>query len=135
MIARNLHRLKVEKTSANLTPFAGLPLLTELAHSTGTIKRLASISGLWKRRSEYSSSDYILSLAVTLAAGGDTLDDTRLLRGDTALRSLALPALPCANTLGDFLRRFDNRSLYRLSETVTKQALLNIKPDQDITLD
>jgi hypothetical protein len=135
MIARNLHRLKVEKTSANLTSFAGLPLLTELAHSTGTIKQLDAIPGLWKRRSEYSTSDYIIGLAITLAAGGDTLDDTRLLRGDAALRFLALPSLPCANTLGDFLRRFDNRSLYRLSEIVAEQAVLNIKPDQDITLD
>lgn len=135
MIARNLHRLKVEKTSANLTSFAGIPLLTELAHSTGTINRLDAIPGLWKRRSEYTNSDYILGLAVTLAAGGETLDDTRLLRGDTALRSLALPSLPCANTIGEFLRRFNNRGIYRLGEVVSAQALLNLQPGQDLTLD
>jgi hypothetical protein len=135
MIARNLHRLKVEKTSANLTSFAGLPLLTELAHSTGTIERLDAIPGLWKRRGDYSTSDYILGLAATLAVGGETLDDTRLLRGDAALRSLALPSIPCANTLGDFLRRFGNRSLYRLGEAVAAQALLNLRPGQEVTLD
>ena len=135
MIARNLHRLKVEKTSASVTSFAGIPLLTELAHSTGAIKRLDAIDGLWRRKSEYSTSDYIIGLAMTLAAGGDTLDDTRLLRGDAALCSLALSDLPCANTLGEFLRRFDNRSLYRLGEVATAQAFCNVKLGQDITLD
>lgn len=135
MIARNLHRLKVEKTSASVTSFAGIPLLTELAHATGAIKRLDAIPGLWRRKSEYTTSDYMIGLAMTLAAGGETLDDTRLLRGDTALCSLALPALPAANTLGDFLRRFDNRSLYRLGEVVAAQALCNVKPGQDLTLD
>ncbi|MFA7008602.1 MAG: IS1380 family transposase [Elusimicrobiales bacterium] len=135
MIARNLHRLKVEKTSASVTSFAGIPLLTELAHSTGTIKRLDAIGGLWRRKSEYRTSDYIIGLAMTLAAGGETLDDTRLLRGDAALCSLALPDLPCANTIGEFLRRFDNRSLYRFSEVVTVQGLCNMAPGQDLTLD
>ena len=135
MIARNLHRLKVEKTSASVTSFAGIPLLTELAHSTGAINRLDAIGGLWRRKSEYSTSDYIIGLAMTLAAGGETLDDTRLLRGDAALCSLALPDLPCANTLGEFLRRFDNRSLYRFGEIVTSQALYNLTPGQNITVD
>lgn len=135
MIARNLHRLKVEKTSVSVTSFAGIPLLTELAHSTGAIKRLNAIDGIWRRKSEYSTSDYIIGLAMTLAAGGDTLDDTRLLRSDAALCSLALPSLPCANTLGEFLRRFGNHSLYRFSEIVTAQALCNVMPGQDITVD
>ena len=135
MIARNLHRLKVEKTSASVTAFAGLPLLTELAHTTGAIKRLDAIDGLWQRKSEYSTSDYIMGLAMTLAAGGETLDDTRLLRADAALCSLALPTLPAANTLGEFLRRFGNRSLYQLGEVVTAQALCNVRSGQDLTLD
>ena len=125
----------MEKTYASVTSFAGLPLLTELAHATGAIKRLDAIDGLWQRKSEYSTSDYIIGLAMTLAAGGETLDDTRLLRADAALCSLALPALPAANTLGEFLRRFGNRSLYQLGEVVTAQALCNVRPGQDLTLD
>lgn len=135
MIAQNLHRLKVEKSSQNLTSFAGLPLIAELAHQTGLIKRLDSIPGLWQRESCYSTSDYVMGLAMTLIAGGEGLDDTRLLRSDPGLGQLTFPALPASNTLGDFLRRFGNRSLHRLGETVSAQALKNLVSGQTVTLD
>ncbi|MFH1619529.1 MAG: IS1380 family transposase [bacterium] len=135
MIAQNPHSLKVEKTPVSLTSFAGLPLLTELAHSTGLIKNLDAIPGIWRRNGAYSTSDYVMELMLTLASGGETLEDTRILRGDVGLQQLCLPELPAANSLGDFLGRFDNRSIYRLSEATAQQALLNIRPAQPLTLD
>lgn len=119
----------------SLTSFAGLPLLTELAHSTGLIKQLDSIPGIWQRNKSYSTSDYIMELALTLISGGKTLEDVRILRSDPGLSQLCLPELPAANSLGDFLRRFKHRSIYRLSEAVTRQALLNIEPGKALTLD
>jgi len=135
MIAQNLHRLKVEKTSHHLTSFAGLPLLAELAHQTGLIKRLDAIPGLWQRDGRYGTADYVLGLAMTLIAGGEGLDDTRLLRSDPGLSQLTFPAMPAANTFGEFLRRFGHRSLYRLAEAVAEQALRNVNVNGALTLD
>lgn len=136
MILQNGHRWKVEKSKrVSTTSFAGLPLLTELAHHTGLVKALDRLPGLWKRRGTYSTSEYILGLALTLTAGGEGLDDTRVLVGDEGLAQLALPGIPAANSLGEFLRRFSNRSLLRLSEIVTRQAVACIKPGQTVTLD
>ncbi|MFH2202068.1 MAG: IS1380 family transposase [Elusimicrobiota bacterium] len=135
MIAQIGSGLKVEKSSHHLTSFAGLPLLTELAHRTGIVERLESLPGLWKRKREMSSADYILGLALTLIAGGEGLDDIRMLRADAGLRQLSLPGLPAANSLGRFLKRFTHRSLHRLGEIVTSAALLSADLSKTLTLD
>lgn len=135
MIARNLHRLKVEKSKATTTSFAGLPLLTELAHQTGLIKKLDAIPGLWQRRGEYATSDYVIGLAMTLIAGGEGLDDTRILRTDPGLGQLVFASLPAANSWGDFLRRFGHRSLHHLGKVVSREALLNCSGYRTLTLD
>src|ERR1041384_6670081 len=100
MIKRNLHRLKVEKTTQQLTSFAGIPLLAELAHQIGLIEDLNKIHGLWERQSEYETADYVMSLALTLAAGGEGLDDVRQLQGDGGLKAMGMSDIPASNSLG-----------------------------------
>ncbi len=135
MIARNLHRLKVEKGSFQTTSYAGLPLLTEMAHQTGLVKKLDTIPYLWQRHGGYATSDYVLGLALTLIAGGEGLDDTRLLRCDPGLKQMALSKMPAANSFGEFLRRFGQRSVFKLGEAVTSEAVRHLKPGQCVTLD
>lgn len=135
MIARNLHRLKVEKGSLQTTSYAGLPLLTELAHQAGIVKQLDAIEGLWERHGDYSTADYVLGLALTLSAGGEGLDDTRLLRNDPGLRQLALTNVPAANSFGRFLQRFSRGSIYQLGEIVAGQAVHGLKRGEVVTLD
>jgi hypothetical protein len=135
MIAQNRHRLKVEKSSHRLTSFAGLPLLTELAHQTGLIKDLDSTPEIWERHRQYSTSDYVMGLAMTLVAGGESLDDTRILRADPGLEQMAFAHMPAANSAGDFLRRFSHRSLHHLGKIVSRQALRNCAGFKALTLD
>jgi len=136
MILQNGHRLKVEKSKeVVLTSFAGLPLLTELAHHTGLIKSLDKLPGLWKRQGTYASSDYIMGLALTLATGGEGLDDTRVLARDKGLAQLALPGIPAANSFGEFLRRFTKGSVHRFGSIVSRQATGSLKPGHVITVD
>lgn len=136
MILQNSHRWKVEKSKKRVTTsYAGLPLLTELAHQTGLIKDLDSIPHLWQRAGTYTTSDYLLGLALTLTAGGDGLDDTRMLAADPGLGQLVFPAMPRPNSTGEFLRRFTQRSLFKLGEIVTTHAARSIKPGQTVTLD
>lgn len=122
MIARKSRRWKVEKTARTVTSFAGLPLLSELAQHTGLTGDLDHIPGLWEREGRYRTSDYVLGLATTLIAGGEGLDDTRLLREDPGIKELVLPAVPAPNSLGDFLRRFDHRGIHRLGGVNARQV-------------
>lgn len=136
MILQNGHRWKVEKSQqVVMTSFAGLPLLTELAHQAGIVDELNSIPYLWQRAGTYTTSDYILGLALTLMAGGDGLDDTRILAGDEGFSRLVLPGMPKPNSFGGFLRRFGDRSVLRLGEVATRLATRSLKPGQTVTLD
>jgi hypothetical protein len=54
----------------------------------------------------YDSSAYVLPLVLMLAGGGRTLEDLRVLRHDTGLRSLLqLDDMPSSDAAGDWLRR------------------------------
>jgi hypothetical protein len=76
-----------------------------------------------------------MGLALTLATGGEGLDDTRVLAGDQGLAQLALPGVPAANSFGEFLRRFTQRTVHRFGDIVSRQSLSGLKPGQAITLD
>ena len=122
MIAQLGHGWKVEKSAERLTSFAGMPLLTELAQRSKLIKDLDGVPGLWERMGRYRTSDYVMSLALTLVAGGEGLEDTRLLRGDAGLQGWLWKDLPAPNSLGDFLRRFGHMELGRLGRVNARQV-------------
>ena len=100
------HGWKVEKSAERITSFAGLPLLTELAHRSQLIKDLDALPGSWERHGRYATSDYVLSLALTLIAGGEGLEDARL----------------APNSLGDFPRRFGHMTISRLKRVNARQV-------------
>lgn len=122
MIAQLGHGWKVEKSAERITSFAGLPLLTELAHRSKLVKDLDALPGLWERAGRYRTSDYVLSLALTLIAGGEGLEDTRLLREDAGLQGWLWKDLPAPNSQGDFLRRFGRMTLSRLGRVNGRQV-------------
>lgn len=137
MIAQLGHGWKVEKSAERITSFAGMPLLTELAHRSKLVKDLDGLPGLWERTGRYRTSDYVLSLGLTLIAGGEGLEDTRLLREDAGLQGWLWKDLPAPNRLGDFLRRFGQRTLSRLGRVNAKQVrrLLSRGGHGRVTLD
>src|ERR1039457_2955404 len=54
----------------------------------------------------YDPSAHVLPLVLMLAGGGRTLEDLRVLRNDTGLRSLLqLDDMPSSDATGDWLRR------------------------------
>jgi hypothetical protein len=105
-----------------MTSFAGLPLLTELAHRSKLIRDLDAISGIWERQGKYQTSDYVMSLALTLISGGESLEDTRLLREDGGLQGWLWENLPAPNSLGDFLRRHGHRTISRMGRVNARQV-------------
>jgi hypothetical protein len=137
MIAQLGHSWKVEKSTERMTSFAGLPLLTELAHRSKLIRDLDAVAGIWERQGKYRTSDYVMSLALTLIAGGESLEDTRLLREDGGLQGWLWENLPAPNSLGDFLRRFGHRTISRMGRVNARQVrrLLAQKKTGRVTLD
>lgn len=137
MLRTSFPNLKIAKTSLPLTSFAGLPLLVELAHHLGVWEAVNQIPGLQERERVHRPADYLISLVLTLAAGGDALDDADLLRGDPGLNQILGGPLAAPNSLGPFLRKFDRSALYRLSLLSSALALesLHRKNFPEITLD
>lgn len=122
MIAQLGHGWKVEKSTNRLTAFAGLPLLTELARQSKLIRDLDTVTGLWEREGKYRTSDYVLGLGLTLIAGGEGLDDTRLLRDDAGLDGWLWENLPAPNSQGEFLRRFGHQTICRMGRVNARQV-------------
>jgi hypothetical protein len=137
MLRTSFPNLKIAKTSLPLTSFSGLPLLVELAHQWGLWESVNDIPGLQERERIHRPADYMISLVLMLAAGGNALDDVDVLRGDPGLRQILGGPLAAPNSLGPFLRKFDRSALYRLSLLSSALALesLRRKNLSEVTLD
>jgi Transposase DDE domain group 1 len=97
--------VQVVASTQQLTSYAGLVLVRELAGRLGVDELLDRVT-VKKRRRGYSPAQAILGLCETLIAGGECLDDVALLRGDSGQELLRGHGLPEPTTLGRFLRRF-----------------------------
>lgn len=142
LLGRHLERVKYEQSAQRLTSFAGLAFLAEVADHLGVGRLINDIPGLSERHRRYTPADYALSLILTLAAGGDTLDEVNLLRHDPGLTDIFGGPLAAPNSLGEFLRRFDRSALFRLSQVgsflarqvIERQRLKELTLDIDATL-
>lgn len=114
MLIKNLDKFKVTTTKESLTSFAGLPLLWGMGRSLGLEEKLNGLK-IKERERGYKPAETIFTLMGLLQAGGVALDDVSLLKGDEGLKEL-MGEIPAANTLGEFLRRFGNRTIYGLGK-------------------
>jgi hypothetical protein len=89
-----------------MTAHAGLVLVRELASRLGVGELLDRLT-VKRRRRGFSPAESVMAIVETLVAGGDCLDDSKLLRADRAQERLRGHGLPVATTLGRFLRRFN----------------------------
>lgn len=99
-------RVEVRRSSQEITGHAGLVLVRELAAQLGVQELLDRLT-VKRRRRGFSPAQAATAIVETLAAGGDCLEDSKLLRADLAQEHLRGHALPDATTLGRFLRRFN----------------------------
>jgi hypothetical protein len=142
MIQQNLFSFKVKSTDTPVISFSGLPLLATLAHSLGLFQRLASDLHLRRRNRGYNDAEKTLSLALLLAAGGQCLEDIRVLQRDRGLVRVFGRPLPSDITLGNFLRAFNLRALRALTridhwfirQVIERLRLTRITIDIDATL-
>jgi len=100
-------------------------LLLGMARSLGLEEQLNALP-LKERQRGYSPAEMTLTLMGLLQAGGVALDDVSLLRGDAGMSGL-LGDIPAANTLGEYLRRYSWRTVYRLGRIQLETAVKVIR--------
>lgn len=125
MLTSALEEYKLSTTKQAMTSYAGLPLLLGMAKSLGLEEKLNALP-VKERARGYKPAETIFSIMGLLQAGGVALDDIGLLSGDEGLKEL-LGAFPAANTLGEFLRRFRNSTIYHLGKIQLETAVKVIK--------
>lgn len=97
----------------------GIGAIVRLVQSVGLARALDDQLGVLKAARPYQDSDHVLNIAFNVLCGGSVLDDIELRRNDTAyLDAVGARAIPDPTTAGDFLRRFDEATIWRLMRTV-----------------
>lgn len=128
MIRQTVLPFKLETTRDLVTPHAGLALLGEFALGLGLNKALDKYLPGPGSGAGYRASEHVFPLLLMLNGGGRSLEDTRQIRDDEALRKvLGLNRMPSSDASGGWLRRTGgNGGLHGLgmvSRRVLKRAL------------
>ena len=102
-------RFQVQLTDspAAVTAHAGLPLVIEAFRALGLPQAIREHLHFKQRVRGYAETTCLETLVALLAAGGECVDDVRVLHADAGLQQLwDKRALPAAETLRTFLGRF-----------------------------
>ena len=104
--AQTVLPFKLEATKELLTANAGLALFGEFVRGLGLSRWLDQEMPKPCSGRGYEADTYVTPLVLMLTGGGRSLEDLRMLKGDTALATvLKQETLPSTDALGDWLRR------------------------------
>ncbi len=104
-------QVRVVEDPARVTAHAGLPLVIEAFRTLGLREAVYEHLGFKQRARGYSEATCIETLVALLAAGGECIDDVRVLQADAGLQRLwGRAAVPAAETLRTFLNRFHDEA-------------------------
>ena len=106
MIRQSVLPFKLEITSDTITSHAGLALLGEFCVGLGLLGSIDCYLPKPGSGAGFRASEYVFPLVLMLNGGGRSLEDIRVIRGDTGLREiLSLERVPTSDAIGDWLRR------------------------------
>ena len=103
--------VEVEPQAETLTARAGLTLVQETMQALELDRAVDEALHIRERKSGYSEAELVTAIVLLRAAGGDCLDDIRLLAADEGLCRLLGRTLPSADTLRHFLAAFHDDAL------------------------
>src|SRR5215467_6885852 len=99
----------------------GIGALLLLARRTGLVGDVDSRLHLLKRHLPYHESDHVLNIAFNIVAGAHRLEHLELRRNDEVyLNALGAKRIPDPTTEGDFCRRFRERDVLELMDTINE---------------
>ena len=105
------YTVEVVERADTVTGRAGLPLVLETMRALGLDQAIADHVHIRERQSGYPETEKVEALVLLLAAGGDCLDDIRVLQADAGLTRLLGRRFPSADTLRHFLYAFHDDRL------------------------
>jgi hypothetical protein len=86
---------------------SGMVLVKEFADQLGVASIINEELKVKKRQRGYTEAEAVMGLVYNLVAGGDTLSDLEVLRGDPGTRQLiGLDQIIAPTTAGEHLRKF-----------------------------
>jgi hypothetical protein len=102
----------------------GISAIHHLVRQLGLPEAINAELHVLKRARPYQDSDHVLNIAYNLLCGGHVLDDIEIRRNDAAfLDALGARSIPDPTTAGDFCRRFDADTVWRLMAIVNETRL------------
>jgi hypothetical protein len=113
----NIHYQIAERTRA--IGFGGIGAMHKLVSKLKLDREINRNIVLLKTHVPYWESDHVLNIAYNVLTGGTCLEDIERLRNDeTYMNVLDAERIPDPTTAGDFLRRFDEKCIFALQETI-----------------
>jgi hypothetical protein len=113
----NIHYQIAERARA--IGFGGIGAMHKLVSKLKLDKEINRNIVLLKTHVPYWESDHVLNIAYNVLTGGTCLEDIERLRNDeTYMNALDAERIPDPTTAGDFLRRFDEKCIFALQETI-----------------
>jgi len=114
-----------EPMQGALTANAGLAAVSRVVRSLELARACESHLDLKQRDRGYTPAQVLESLVLLNAAGGDCMEDIKLLRRDAAMEKMLGYGVPSARAVGDFLARFhDEDKLAEAREEAKRQERL-----------
>ena len=98
--------------SEEVTAHAGLTLVVEAARALGLDEIVARRLKIAKRKRGFSEVEKLAALLLLSAAGGERIEDIRMLSDDQGLTRLLEQKLPSPDALLDFLTTFDDPTVW-----------------------
>ena len=95
-----------------VTARAGLPLIVEALHAVRLDEEIDERLSAGRRDRIYTALEKLEALVLLVAAGGDRIEDIRILSDDKGLLRLLDRTLPSPDALLDFLGSFDDPSAF-----------------------
>jgi hypothetical protein len=96
----------------DVTARAGLPLVTETSRALGLDEQARELFGPPRRKDDYSADEQLETLSTLIAAGGDRVEDIRILAEDKGLVRLLGRPFASPDSLLDFLNSFHDKECW-----------------------
>lgn len=122
---------EVVPDKGQVTSYGGLPLVLDAMRALGVSQSVRKHVKVKKRQCEHEEAEVIEALVLTLAAGGECIDDVAMLGADKALMRLLERNFPSPETARKFLYAFHDEKLMEKAKADLAPGELSYVPEEN----
>ena len=104
---------EVEEDDGAVTSYGGLPLIIDVLRSQGVDRSIRNHLHVRERACDHDDVAMVEALVLLFAAGGDCMDDMKMLAADKGLCRLLERELPSPETVRSYLNAFHDEALVK----------------------